>query len=435
MRTLSATLAAAQLTDRTPYFDLKFKRNISNTTIADYSGSGAPNDLTSRIEYMRIHELPYASGITSGTSSSESIIILNNHDCSIPEVRETYVDIGWGDVTPAGNEFATLPRMWVKHQENISSSSGLKTELILEGWAEALDEEHARLDNVLIGNVALYYLKERTDTVYQIMANILNPSYSYLPFTLDALTVDDGIINTFYPYFEINAERDVYESKLSALYRLILMTKCYLKPLANNHLKIVYPQESDATNFTIYSDTMPWFFEFHDKQNALLPNTIWVFCNDTDKTLAYDWPNLVVGEAIDTDAKTRYGGVVNKKHYQEPTILTSTDANNRAAAILARLKSETISQSLVVNHHCGIELYDHLLIKDKRGRIAYNDTKVRVTGLTHTYSRSKAIDRLSIYGGGLFNLSLVEAESSPKDTVVTTSTETTGVAGGGSKAW
>ena len=360
MRTVSATLEAAQTaSSRVPYFSCIFKRNVSGTTIANYSCAGKPNDSTARILYFRIHEFAYSSG----DSGSPSIIVLRNNDRAVVDLRGCYVDFGIGDVTVGGNEYSTLPRMWVKHQEIVSSPGGIFTTLILEGAWEALEEEHTRLDDS-IDDPALYYLVNRTTTPYDLMANILDPAYSYMAFTLDALTVDDGIIDTFLPYFEINAGRNRYESKLETLYRLISMTACYIKPLASNHLEIIYPLPTDDTDLTITT-----FYEFHERQNEVLPNTIWVFANDTgsDETGGhYNWPSLEIGIAVDSNALTRYGEIEIKEHYLCPTILTEVDADNRALAIMAKKQAEELSQSFVMPHDCRIELYDYLEVIDTR---------------------------------------------------------------------
>ena len=403
MRTLSATLAAAQLTDRTPYFDLKFYRGAS--LIGDYSCSGAPTDNTAKLKYLKMNEFQYSSG----GNGSETTILLNDTDRSIPDLRGCSVDIGIGDVTTEGNETAEYPRMWVKHQRLHSYPGNATVELTLEGWAEALDEEHARADN-FITDPALYYLWERDTTVYAIMAAILHADVSYVPFVLDALGVDDGIINTFQPYFELNSERNRYESKLDILTRLLYMTKCYMRPLADNHLELVYPQTTDSTDLTIYSDTIPWFYEFNELKNELIPNSIIVFCDNSEMDINYSWPNLKLGQSTDADAVTRYNSTNVYGLYQAPTITVQGDADNRADAILARIKAETVSQALVIPHHCGIQLYDYLLVKDKRGRLAYEDCKVRVTGLTHTFLRDNDLFRLSIYGGGLVNFPMYSDE-------------------------
>lgn len=43
------------------------------------------------------------------------------------------------------------------------------------------------------------------------------------------------------------------------------------------------------------------------------------------------------------------------------------DADNRAAAILARIKAESLSVGLVISHDCRIELYDNIQVTDTRG--------------------------------------------------------------------
>ena len=176
MRSLSATLLTAQTSNsRKPYFRMAFLGGAIPHYVWPVGGSHDTCGL--RLLSMTIYEYAYASG----TTDYQTTMTFTNYDLSIPDLRGCYVDLGWGDVTSGGNEYATYPRMWVKHQENISSPSGVTTEITLEGWAEALNEEHARVDNS-ITDPALYKLFDRDTTPYGIMSAILDADVSYRVF-------------------------------------------------------------------------------------------------------------------------------------------------------------------------------------------------------------------------------------------------------------
>ena len=76
---------------------------------------------------------------------------------------------------------------------------------------------------------------------------------------------------------------------------------------------------------------------------------------------------MITGYSVDAEAVARNGGVEIKGLYSAPTVTTQLDADNRAAAILTRIKAESLSVGLVIPHDCRIELYDNIQVTDTRG--------------------------------------------------------------------
>jgi len=201
-----------------------------------------------------------------------------------------------------------------------------------------------------------------TDTVYGLIEKALVEA----GFSLNALGgEDDGIIDTFQPIFTANPL--TYDTPASILYRLIQMTKTYLRQVESEAYEILYPQSSDSVKETYYSDQAPYFKEYVEKLNLLVPNSIAVFCN-RDPLGDWDTPEypLITGTTTDSASITDYGEIT--EYHVAPYIGTQADADNRAAAILQRYKAETLAGRLLLPFHdCRVELYDKIQIQDKRG--------------------------------------------------------------------
>jgi hypothetical protein len=175
----------------------------------------------------------------------------------------------------------------------------------------------------------------------------------------------DEIVTSFKPYFEINADNDSgvtmsYEDRLEVCYRAIMMTKSYLRARPGMVFDVIFPRAVDPVDAVF--DTSH-FYEFNQKQNEVVPNAIYIFANYTDGS----YGSMITGYAYDTEAVARNGGAEIKGLYSAPTVTTQLDADNRAAAILTRIKAESLSVGLVIPHDCRIELYDNIQMTDTRG--------------------------------------------------------------------
>ena len=200
-----------------------------------------------------------------------------------------------------------------------------------------------------------------THTVYGLMELIIEGA---LGWTLEDTPPDDGIIDTFSPVFEIN--KLPYENAAALLYRLIWMTKEYLRPRASKTFQCVYPEEDDTPDETYYSDKAHWFIEYVEKTNLLIPNSIVVLCNQDPGDLKWNttaYP-LIVGTASDATEIAKYNEVIEV--FIAGSITTQANADLRASAILTKLRAETSAGRLVIPHDARVEMYDKISVKDSR---------------------------------------------------------------------
>lgn len=346
-RSLSATYEAAQeAASKTPYFKLLFKRTGDD----DVDLSSDNSTYGNRIIYIDQVEEPYNDYAT---------IIFRNKDRDIPDLTGMWVEIGWGYTTGAGNEYlgdgtneGSVPRLWVKHQQTISANGKLWELLELEGMWSLLRETLIR-----VGDPPLYTASYTTDTIYDIIGYILaeaDPAMS-----LAAIAEDDGIIDSLQPQFDINAQPFEYADAI--LYRLLNMTASYLKPLDDLEWEIKYPQTDDDTDWTFYSYQAPYFYEYMERLNVLIPNHIYVFGNEGDDGL---WTSYITGEASDATEIAKYSDII--KVVLSGSLTQQSDVDNRAAAQLARAAFEQMAGRMVAPHHGGVELYDKVSIVDTR---------------------------------------------------------------------
>lgn len=360
MRSVSATLKAAQSSDeRTPHIHMVFTSYDGNTTY-NLSTDG---DYGNRILLIDHREEAYNDWAT---------VTLNNYDRALPEDLTGYwTEIGYGDTTGAGNESAATPRLWVKRQQDFSMAGKLLMILELEGMWAKLGETLMRL-----GDPPLYRADWNTGSAYEIdtgscydiinyiLTNSVDPAMS-----LDALAEDDGILDTLEPSFVINASQPFEDAK-QIISVLLRMSMSFLRPKSSLAWEVKYPQEDDAIDLSYYSYGTPYFYEYVELNNLVIPNRIYVFANAGDDGR---WTDVITAQADETDSQGRYGVVPDVD--LAPRIDNQTDADNRALAILHRSRYEASSFSgqtvltgrLVIQHDCQMELYDRVGIYDDRG--------------------------------------------------------------------
>jgi len=347
-RSLSATYIAAQnAITKTPYFKLLFKR----TGDADVDLSSDNSTYGNRLIYL---------DHTEETYNGYATIIFRNVDRSIPELKGRWIEVGYGYETGAGKEYLgdgtnepAPSRLWVKHQQSISANGKLWELVELEdGWT-ILRETLIR-----VGTPPLYTASYTTDTIYDILGYILGEIDPTM--TLNALVEDDGIIDDLQPQFDINAQPFEYADAL--IYRLLNMTASYLKPLDDLEWEIKYPQDTDSFDWSFFNYQAPYFYEYMERRNILVPNHIYVFGNAGADGL---WTSYLTGEAIAQSEADDYADMV--KVILAGSLTNQTDVDNRAASQLARARFEQTSGRMVAPNHSGVELYDRLAILDTRG--------------------------------------------------------------------
>jgi len=346
-RSLSATYIAAQnALSKTPYFKLLFKR-----TDEDDIDLSSDSSYDNRVIYMDSNEESYNDYAT---------IIFRNNNRDIPSLLGRWIEIGWGYVTSAGNEYLgdgtnepAPPRLWVKHQQTVSAQGKLWELIELEGMWTILRETLLR-----IGSPPLYTASYTTDTIYDIIGIILGEVDPAM--TLEALAEDDGIIDDLQPQFDLNAQPFEYAD--AVMYRLLNMTASYLKPLDELRWEIKFPQDGDSVDITFYSNQAPYFYEYMERRNILIPNHIYVFGNAGDDGL---WTNYLTGEAVSQDDIDNYDADIIKV-VLAGSLTEQDDVDNRAASQLARAKFEQLAGRMVAPHNGYVELYDRVSVADYR---------------------------------------------------------------------
>lgn len=358
-RSLSAELTAEQVAvSATPY--IKFKLISADL--------GTTHDYSARVLQLEHHEVAYNDYAT---------VVLRNDDRGVAsDLIGYWVQIGYGFYTGqnvaepngdgAGNEYSYTPRLWVKAQGELSVEGRLVVILELEGMWAVLRELILRL-----GTPPDYFYPfnadgDTTGTIYNIIEDIIE-NHALTNMTLDALGgVDDGIIDTLSPTFDVNGAPiySAFDDCASVIRRLLEMTKCYLRLEAGLEFKLVYPQSGDSINQTYYSNAAHFFHEYLERKKALVPNHIYVMWGQQDDG-SWDVEAATIGEAIDATEIA--------KLYDTPIVVTAGElttegaADDRASALLTRVKAEILGGHLVIPHDCGVELYDRVSIEDNRG--------------------------------------------------------------------
>lgn len=341
MRSISSTLEAAQdAATNTPYIYLLFTSADGGTT-HNYSSDQEGR----RILAIDHQEEPY---------NDYASIILRNNDRTIPNLKGYWTEIGYGYVA-SGNEYSQTSRLWVKHQQDISAQGRIVTLLELEGmWAKAREMP------VRLGDPP-YYRDEEGElaaiTPYDAITRVLTE----ISMTLAALAEDDSIMDTYeIPIFYINTQPFEYAGQI--MYRLINMTRSYLRSKQSLEFEVKYPQTADSVDITYYSDQAPHFYEYMERYNVLIPNHIYVFANAGTDGLFSD---IIIGEASDAAEIALYDDIIAMVTAGE--ITTQTDADDRAAAVLARVQAEMLAGRMYAPHDCRVELYDRIAAYDTRG--------------------------------------------------------------------
>lgn len=345
MHTLTAELIAAhQNPTAVPYVRLVFTKRSDGSTL----------DLTAR--WLRIeHELTQYGGV--------AVISFENHDLSITNLKGYYVDIGYGYVTTTGNEYQNTPRLDVIAQTIGNSPDapyGVTFEVALAGNWERLAKVLATL-----GTAPYFYkLYNKTDTPYDIAEDIIEGEAGM---TLKPLVLDDGIMDTFLPYFEVN--RQPHENCRDLLYRVAVITMSYIRNLPANEFDVVFPQITDAVNKVYYDNQNPIYYSYKERQAQLIPNKIICYCNLNvlAATEAELWASMITGTAADADSITEYGEVIG--YAVSKYIDNQPDADNRALALLTKVKAETVAGVGVTRLDPAIQLYDYLQFEQTRGYI------------------------------------------------------------------
>lgn len=151
--------------------------------------------------------------------------------------------------------------------------------------------------------------------------------------------------------------------------------------------RIIYPNAWTSYHNTFTSDrpdaTYHQFKEFEWQDHILLPTHVIVVANRVDKADGtWDETEIKLGDF----SITPEGGYPTILQYHLAESLTTTAAaNTRASAIAIRQHMEAALGRVLVQHDCGLELYDYVQVRDKRGVAGYTDYPTTKWISTYTY--------------------------------------------------
>ena len=346
--TITQTLIDTQKdASRTPYIDVSLDDNASAGLVNYWS----------RLEYIEAHLEAYRERAIIGLNNRDNALDILDLDGQEFEIKPGYDSSGNGGST---TDTVTYPTMWVKSHQIISVAGERIYQIYAEGLWSRLREQ--KVITGITGPQELLYsnIFNATHTVYGLIELIIEGGFSW---TLEDTPPNDGIIDTYSPVFQVNSLP--YENAASLLYRLIWMTREYLRAKASKTFQCVYPQDSDSVDETYYSSKAHWFTEYVEKTILLIPNSIVVLCNQ-DPSGEWNTPAypLIVGTASDAGQITKYTEII--EIFTAGSITDQANANLRAEAILSKLKSEILGGRLIIPFDGQLELYDKVRILDTR---------------------------------------------------------------------
>jgi len=345
MLTASAELQAALVADSVQSFAKLVFKNPTETVIVDYSYDAVPFR-TIHIEYKE------------GMFTDYCVIVLNNSDRSIPNLKGYHVDPGFGAYVAGVPEYLTRARMWVKECHDYSAPGTLWKILHCEGMFAMMAEQLIRK------GTPPYYDDEpyMVSTVYEIVANVL--SLLPVPLTLAALAPanDDGFVDTTVIPFHINEQP--LESAAQLIYTLLRMTRCFPRPKAGLQFELIMPAEDDEADY-IYKDYEPYYFrEYTEKSRTMIPNH-WLIIGNYDQADPLTYATAIAGEALDQQEIDDYMDVTDVDYY--PEVTAEADLNFIAGSYVAKSESELLVGTLVARCNPAHELYDKISVVGARG--------------------------------------------------------------------
>lgn len=359
MRSVSATLVTAQsASSRTPYIKMVFTSPFDASTVDLSTDSSTYGNRILGIDH---HEQAFADF---------AYITLQDYDRTIPSLVGYYVEIGYGDTTGSGNEYTgtQTPTLWVMAQETVYASNKAIIILSLEGMWSLITRKIASLVDVSLYDPSVpawgnYPASDGYPARYDFGAGA--SYYDMMEFiiediallTLNALTVDDGIIDVADRKFLFVNTAEYHYDCQKLLYALISRTHCQLRAETSKAFTVVKPLPEDDADITFYNYQSPYFYEYSNKEAYEIPNCVVVFYNGENY-----WENKQFVTAYDADLEsiTAYGF---SYHFIElPEETSATVAQSIADEALARFKTEIDYGYLVIPHDGRIQLYDKVAV-------------------------------------------------------------------------
>lgn len=266
------------------------------------------------------------------------------HPGVLQAARGDEVTIKWGYV--GSDSMVESPPLWVVSDSGLSEPGIGRLTYNCVGWWELLAGSRTISDPSDAD--AHPPIWPRDTTVRGILNELLQGRASVF------LDSDDGIINVYRPYYEV----DGLPSVLTTIRNLLDMTLSYIR-IRDNGFHIVYPAASDPITWTYELDGHQFFTRSHTAKISI-PNRMVV----VPELPTVDSTPDFVGVALDSDSidKIGYMDMITL----EEGVLSAGEANSRASTLMARLKAENSDGIAIVPMNIGQELYDKVRLIDLR---------------------------------------------------------------------
>ncbi len=254
------------------------------------------------------------------------------------------VTISWG-LAGALDQIKSAP-LFVVGVSGLSEPGNVVARFTCIGWWELLSASRVvRNPSDSAANPPVW---EADTTIRSILNELLSGRASLF------LDEDDGVINTYRPYYEA----DGLESVLTTVRNLLDMTTSYIR-LRDDGFHIINPLPTSTLTHTYQLDGHT-FFQRSDSVKAIIPNRIVMVPSLPSLDAAPDF----VGVAIDQDSVDLLGFL--DLITVDEGLQSQGEANARAFYILERLKAEGSEGLATVPMHIGQEIYDRIAIIDDR---------------------------------------------------------------------
>jgi len=331
--------------------------NLTETLAGALSGSGidplvraaltlgATTHTYSRTRLLAVEE-------TMEPYSHTAEVLLDNADGELTEkdLRGYRLVLGWGAVTPAGEEYVDSPPLTVIRQELLSERGVLTCRLLCQGIPDGLAEDRA----------SDRYAPDAADTtmlqalINAILAGSLS-CYSHCSAVSYEWDSADALATGYRP-------RDGFRvytngSRLAAVRKLLDFTTCAMRVEADGKLHFFQPVTSGGTydhEFSLEAGSHA-FLQKAGRRTLVIPNRIVVRTPD-------DWAVSYSGTATDAASYA----LLPKSQYQTAAVDSNAQAALIAEAILAKYQLQSPVAKLTVPLAPQVRVLDYLKVTDAR---------------------------------------------------------------------
>ncbi len=279
-------------------------------------------------------------------------VLLDNADGAFTsrDLRGYRVVLGWGAVTPAGEEYLDSPPLTVLRQELCSEPGVLTCRLLCQGVPDGLAEDRASES----------YAPGAADpaTVQSLINDILSGSlacYSHCQEVPAHWDGADALATSYRPRDGFRLYRN--GSRLAAVRRLLDFTGCAMRVESDGALHFLQPVTSGSDydhEFSLAAGAHA-FLQQAGSRSLVIPNRIVVRTPE-------DWPVAYSAEAVDAASYD----LMPRTQYQEAAADSEAQAALIAESMLARHRLQSPVARLTVPLAPQVRVLDYLKVTDER---------------------------------------------------------------------